>query len=503
MDFEDRIQFKNMIDALAGVAETMGGVVDQEGIGMLARFDIAKYLMYLSCTDGTLSYEEVEIVNDILDLNLSTQELADFIETEGIFTSQFEETIPPSLEFLVKVDNAIHEQNEMMDTFGSEALFSAFETAGNVQISADGYADSEEEREHQSYLDMLRNYLQSNLVGQACLNDSPESDEILFADSRVFVCGKLISEDNYSDSEAKTYYSELSANIDNDEYDYRSRNLLIELLESSSCYAWACDMDCDLAEAYRYKRNAFARLIEVWDFYSAGTFGPSEQAIRLQLQSHLAIAQANILLGEFDESFRWYMDFLKLPAVRQSISEIKKEYFWESRFSLDDLDLVLQVLFNMNQILSIVGTEECRGLLYDDYEILIERRREQDGRMVTQSGMEQSVIDHIWEETDALLGRRNIPMFYFKYSLSLDKLDDTSFLTYGFMQDGTPHRVSIDDEVLYDITDTGILFHDDIDDSGFSYVSFCDIDLDEQRFRIREILGKGRGSSFRSARVQL
>lgn len=188
--------------------------------------------------------------------------------------------------------------------------------------------------------------------------------------------------------------------------------------------------------------------------------------------------------------------------MRQSISEIKKEYFWESRFSLDDLDLVLQVLFNMNQILSIVGTEECRGLLYDDYEILIERRREQDGRMVTQSGMEQSVIDHIWEETDALLGRRNIPMFYFKYSLSLDKLDDTSFLTYGFMQDGTPHRVSIDDEVLYDITDTGILFHDDIDDSGFSYVSFCDIDLDEQRFRIREILGKGRGSSFRSARVR-
>lgn len=151
----------NMCIASAKVGE-MGGL-EPEKVKTVARMELGMFMMYLSASDGEISWDEAKLISQICDLNLTPTTMGDFIRENNIYSTEFEQKVPITLQLMVTADNKLLEAGN--ETSGSDALISTYETVGKCLINVDGTVDDNEAVDYRIYTQMLAEYRDKNYKG--------------------------------------------------------------------------------------------------------------------------------------------------------------------------------------------------------------------------------------------------------------------------------------------------------------------------------------------------
>lgn len=134
------------------------------------RTELLCYLMYLSAADGTIAWQEARFIRDYLEYDLTIEDINQLIVQNQIYSTQFEEKVPFSMQVFVKADNTIYEVGCETGIFSnvsvSELFYSLFEQLGEELLACDGNVSDDEIYDLTKYLDMLKNYINSEVKGK-------------------------------------------------------------------------------------------------------------------------------------------------------------------------------------------------------------------------------------------------------------------------------------------------------------------------------------------------
>ena len=91
---------------LLDIVEEIQGVPD--GIPMslkqLFKYDLHRYLMYLSASDGRIKAEERDYMNELFDADMSIQDYVNFINESDTYSIDFENDVPMSMKIMALFD---------------------------------------------------------------------------------------------------------------------------------------------------------------------------------------------------------------------------------------------------------------------------------------------------------------------------------------------------------------------------------------------------------------
>lgn len=118
--------------------------------------DTARFIMYLSASDGTVSKVEAEYLSDLFDGSMTPAKIGQLIEKQNIYSTEFEQEAPLSLKIFAKADN-------MMGTSASETLLGFFSTVGKEFCMCDGDVAANERVDLNIYIGTMRSYIDENL----------------------------------------------------------------------------------------------------------------------------------------------------------------------------------------------------------------------------------------------------------------------------------------------------------------------------------------------------
>jgi len=157
-------ELKNIVDNMCNAIDAIGGIAGlTEDLGTIARVEMGLFMMYLSASDGEVSWEEAELISGACGLNLTVEGLAEFIDENRLYSEAFEQQVPVSLKILVAADNVLHEEGESIS--GSLELIECYRALGIGLINADEEVDPNEERDMDTYLKMMTDYRDANYRG--------------------------------------------------------------------------------------------------------------------------------------------------------------------------------------------------------------------------------------------------------------------------------------------------------------------------------------------------
>lgn len=156
------IQLKNMITSTLDLCDSINPHFRNGAANLrdLCKYDLLRYALYLSASDGVIKSEEVEFFNTYLGYDMPVAGWVNFIKEKNIYSNEFEESIPLSLVAFVSVDNDIIKKGIGLDRESlGELLISTFEGLGRELISSDRDVDSQEMDDLNTYMETLRNFV--------------------------------------------------------------------------------------------------------------------------------------------------------------------------------------------------------------------------------------------------------------------------------------------------------------------------------------------------------
>ena len=163
-DMTTKYELKELIDSMAEAVESAGSAMGLDGsAGNAAKFELAMFMMYLSASDGEIQWSEASTISDLCDLNLTPQSLSNFIRENNIYSTEFENKVPVTLQIMVTMENKLLEiksADEIADV--SSLVINTYKTVAEFLMNADGDEDDNEKKDCQIYIDMLENYVSNN-----------------------------------------------------------------------------------------------------------------------------------------------------------------------------------------------------------------------------------------------------------------------------------------------------------------------------------------------------
>ena len=153
---------KDVIREFLALAESIEeyGRTEKLSFRDIVRFEMMKYVLYLSAADGVVKQSEVDLINNYLDWNLTLSEWKDFINRHNVYSEDFANTIPRSLKAFVEADNNYYRQDVEIDSRGLGGLFIAtYEGLGRELINIDEDIDDQEEEDFDTYISNLKDYV--------------------------------------------------------------------------------------------------------------------------------------------------------------------------------------------------------------------------------------------------------------------------------------------------------------------------------------------------------
>ena len=173
-------ELKHMIEKMYELGDTL----DEGTLGLYhntnktlrdcVRFELCSYLMYLSAADGKIAWQEAEFIRDYLGYDLQTDEINQFIVENQIYSTDFEEKVPVSMQIFVRADNTIYDQDGYIETMSSELLLWIYERLGKEFLACDNDISDNEIRDLTIYLNMLKTYIENEAEGKKSYNKKAE-----------------------------------------------------------------------------------------------------------------------------------------------------------------------------------------------------------------------------------------------------------------------------------------------------------------------------------------
>jgi hypothetical protein len=157
-------KLREAIEGICTSAEIMGEMAGLEpGVGKAVKAELGLFMMYLSASDGAITWNEAELISDLCELDLTPSNYGQYIREKNIYSTKFEQKIPTILQFMVEMDNQLLEQGHNIQ--GSRILIDAFKIVGDCLIHADEQVDEKETKDYECYIKMLEEYREKNYKG--------------------------------------------------------------------------------------------------------------------------------------------------------------------------------------------------------------------------------------------------------------------------------------------------------------------------------------------------
>lgn len=135
--------------------------------------DIVNFLSYLSSSDGIISSYEVDFIADYVGNRMTEEELRKYVDENNTYSSEFEQTVPPTLKRLVK-----DEQEHTCSYSNAKAFVEVFKALGKEFVVCDGEADDNEVSDFSTYTTTLDNFLENELNDTSTLISSIDLSQI-------------------------------------------------------------------------------------------------------------------------------------------------------------------------------------------------------------------------------------------------------------------------------------------------------------------------------------
>lgn len=157
------MEIKNLIDTMAsGIAQTIRtydlSIQDPE---KLVKSELAAYMMYLSASDGKITWNEANIISEYIDVSVTPQKINAVLHEENIYSTKFEKHVPASFGMTVTADNILWDLGKR-GLCAADVLLLIYKKVGKEIIYADGDADDNEIADYQTYIGMLTDYILEN-----------------------------------------------------------------------------------------------------------------------------------------------------------------------------------------------------------------------------------------------------------------------------------------------------------------------------------------------------
>lgn len=135
----------------------------------ILRTELTQFLLYLSASDGDVSSEEAEVVNDYLDWPFNVNNMTDFIKNQKLDRFEFANKIPVIFKLYVDANNKFYAQTRDTETVLPQPLFNLYEFLGREMLACDGEITISEVEKFTSYLANLKEYIEDNLDFYHCV----------------------------------------------------------------------------------------------------------------------------------------------------------------------------------------------------------------------------------------------------------------------------------------------------------------------------------------------
>lgn len=163
----DNTQLKELVD---NMCEAVGSVSEKaelpDGMDDIVRMELGMFMMYLSASDGTIKWDEAHLISDMCNLDLTPNNIGDFIRKNNIYSTEFEQKLPVIFELMVKVDNALYDAGRS-DLSVSDSLLDTYKALGQAIIQSDREVDDNEVKDYKIFISMLEEYRDRNYKGAA------------------------------------------------------------------------------------------------------------------------------------------------------------------------------------------------------------------------------------------------------------------------------------------------------------------------------------------------
>lgn len=129
----------------------------------ILRIDFLQFLMYLSASDGTISDEESNFIEEYLDYHLSPSSIKDFIKKYQIYSVDYESDVPLCMKLFVMADNNLSHVQCDNGYLVSEYLREIYSMLGKEFLACDLNITDNELRDLTIYLTTLENFIQTEV----------------------------------------------------------------------------------------------------------------------------------------------------------------------------------------------------------------------------------------------------------------------------------------------------------------------------------------------------
>lgn len=129
------------------------------------KVELHSYFLYLSAIDGQVSSAETEFMNYLFDENNTSQVYANFINENDIYSTDFEEKLPVTLQILTDIDikmSSLEPTGTEEITYISPLFVNFYAEAGKIFLNCDGTTQSEI-NEYKKYIYRLSSMLTAKL----------------------------------------------------------------------------------------------------------------------------------------------------------------------------------------------------------------------------------------------------------------------------------------------------------------------------------------------------
>ena len=159
-------EIKMLVNSMVNAVRTLGEIAGLDAdAGEGAKNELAMFMMYLSASDGEIKWDEASWISELCDLNITPQTLGDFIREQNIYSVEFENKVPTTLQLVVEVDNKLIEmgmKDEVPD--GAALIIDTYRNVGTSMMESDGDIDDNEENDFKIYIDVMESFVSQNSV---------------------------------------------------------------------------------------------------------------------------------------------------------------------------------------------------------------------------------------------------------------------------------------------------------------------------------------------------
>ena len=160
-------EVKQHIDKIAECMELAGtNILNKDDVGKMFRYELAMFMMYLSASDGTVMHSETQTIAYYTGVDLTPEKMATFIRDNNIYSTEFENKVPASLQLAVLADNMIRSFDKETEIVASELVLTAYKLMANELVNADGEFSVNEQADVDIFIKNIEKYVDENSVAR-------------------------------------------------------------------------------------------------------------------------------------------------------------------------------------------------------------------------------------------------------------------------------------------------------------------------------------------------